>query len=157
MERTRPPELRLPRWVYHRLIAARTGHDNFKGYHERSGHEDIDWSCVCGRERRPWHFAECRLALQNWRNVKRVRPPGGREMLAENGWEEFYQYVTVSGCYSVVLVSRGDWVSSRKKILINVFFVKRCRPGAGRRDLDISFELVIFFSFINFMAFKSFT
>ena len=108
MKRSRPPELRLPRWVYHRLIAARTGHGNFKGYHQRFGHEDIDCSCVCGRERRPWHFAECRLALQNWRNVKRVRPPGGREMLAENGWEEFYQYVTVSGCYSEVLVSRGD-------------------------------------------------
>nr|CCA28121.1 hypothetical protein SS1G_12417 [Albugo laibachii Nc14] len=107
MKRSRPPELRLPRWAYHRLIAARTGHGNFKGYHERFGHENIDCSCVCGRERRPWHFAECRLALQNWRNVKRVRPPGGREMLAENGWEDFYRYVTVSGCYNEVFVSRG--------------------------------------------------
>ncbi|KAI0993871.1 hypothetical protein K3495_g14313, partial [Podosphaera aphanis] len=33
MTRKRPPELALPRWAYHRLIAARTGHGDFAQYH----------------------------------------------------------------------------------------------------------------------------
>ncbi len=100
MTRKRPPELALPRWAYHRLIAARTGHGDFANYHERFKHEDIDGKCECGRERRPWHFAECRPALQRWRSEKREPPPKAREMLAENGWEKFLEFVTVTRCYS---------------------------------------------------------
>ena len=52
-------------------------------------------------------MAFCRVPFGFTELEKRVRPPGGREVLAENGWEDFYRYVTVSGCYSEVFVSRG--------------------------------------------------
>ncbi|KAI0997696.1 hypothetical protein K3495_g10490 [Podosphaera aphanis] len=42
MTRKRPPELALPRWAYHRLIAARIGHGDFAKYHERFKHENSD-------------------------------------------------------------------------------------------------------------------
>ena len=40
MRRKRPPELALPRWAYHRLIAARTGHGDFASYHRRFHHQN---------------------------------------------------------------------------------------------------------------------
>ena len=64
MRRKRPLELALPRWAYHRLMAARTGHGDFASYHRRFKHENEEMLCKCGREKRPWHFAECRPAIQ---------------------------------------------------------------------------------------------
>ena len=52
----RPPELALPRWAYHRLIAARTGHGDYADYHRRFNPEHEDLMCICGREKRLWHF-----------------------------------------------------------------------------------------------------
>ena len=69
------------------------------------GLENMDGNRFCGREKQPSQFAEFRLALQIWRNVKYVLQLGG-EMLAENGLEDFYLYETVSGCYSGLFVSR---------------------------------------------------
>lgn len=107
MKRKRPPEC-LPRWAYHRLIAARTGHGDFIGYHERFKHQNADNKCTCGREKRPWHFSECRIALKRWRDNRQEPPPRGQAMLAENGWKEFYQYLNVTGCYSRFSVERGE-------------------------------------------------
>ncbi|KAI1005671.1 hypothetical protein K3495_g2547 [Podosphaera aphanis] len=99
MKRKRPPELALPRWAYHRLIAARTGHGDIKAYHKRFGHENMDCKCICGRERRPWHSTECRTALQEWRKIKQEPPPRARLMSAEKGGEEFFEFLTVTRCY----------------------------------------------------------
>ena len=41
MRQKRLPLLGLPRWAYHRRIAARTGHGDLKGYHDRLGHENF--------------------------------------------------------------------------------------------------------------------
>ena len=49
MTRKRPPELALPRWTYHRLIAARTGHGDFVKYHERFKREDVVSKYKCGQ------------------------------------------------------------------------------------------------------------
>ena len=99
MTRKRPPELALLRWAYHRLTAARTRHGDFAKYHERFKHENFEAKCECGRERRPWHFAECRPALQRWRGMKREPPPRAIEMLGGKGWENFIEFATVTRCY----------------------------------------------------------
>ncbi len=106
MTRKRPPELALPRWAYHRLIAARTGHGDFAKYHERFKHENSDGKCECGRERRPRHFAECRSALQRWRRAKQEPPPRASEMLAENGWKKFLEFVSITRCYGAQTTDR---------------------------------------------------
>ena len=97
----RPPELALPRWAYHRLIAARTGHGDYADYHRRFNPEHEDLMCICGREKRPWHFSECRPALQRWRSCEKMTPPGVREMIGEKGWQKFFQFLTISRCYSL--------------------------------------------------------
>ncbi|RAL62915.1 hypothetical protein DID88_004756 [Monilinia fructigena] len=43
-----PPELRLPRTLLHRLLAARTAHGDFAQYHRRFGHTDAELNCLCG-------------------------------------------------------------------------------------------------------------
>ncbi|KAI0997565.1 hypothetical protein K3495_g10621 [Podosphaera aphanis] len=106
MTRKRPPELALPRWAYHRLIAARTGHGDFAQYHERFKHENSDGNCECGRERRPRHFAECRSALQRWRRAKQEPRPRASEMLAENGWKKFLEFVSITRCYGAQTTDR---------------------------------------------------
>ena len=108
MKRKRPPELALPRWAHHHLVAARTGHGDFRNYHERFGHEWENCKCVCGREKRPWHFAECRIALRHWREEKHEPPPSGREMLAEKGGGKFLQFLTVTKCYEMQSANRED-------------------------------------------------
>ena len=100
MRRKRPPELNLPRWAYHRLIAARTGHGDFASYHRRFQHQNEVILCKCGREKRPWHFAECRPAIQKWRTEAKKSPPGVRDMIGQEGWQVFWRFLTVTKCYS---------------------------------------------------------
>lgn len=100
MRRKRPPELGLPRWAYHRLIAARTGHGDFASYHRRFQHENVELLCKCGREKRPWHFAECRLAIRKWRTETKELPPRIRDMIGQEGWQVFWRFITVTKCYS---------------------------------------------------------
>lgn len=85
MDHKQPPELTLPRWAYHRLVAARTGHGDFSDYHERFKHLNNNDKCVCGRERRPWHFAECRLAQRKWSYSEQTPVASAKEMLGEIG------------------------------------------------------------------------
>ena len=56
MRREKPPELALPRNLYHHLLAARSGHGDFAAYHRRFNHEDADLHCICGQETSPTHF-----------------------------------------------------------------------------------------------------
>ena len=100
MRRKRPPELALPRWAYHRLIAARTGHGDFASYHRRFKHQDEKMLCKCGREKRPWHFAECRPAIQKWRTETQEPRPMIRDMIGQGGWQIFWRFLTVTHCYS---------------------------------------------------------
>ena len=100
MRRKRPPELDLPRWAYHRLIAARTGHGDFASYHRRFQHPNEELKCKCGREKRPWHFAECRPAIQKWQTETKESRPRTRDMIGQEGWQVFWRYLTVTKCYS---------------------------------------------------------
>ncbi|CCU74928.1 putative TE1b [Blumeria hordei DH14] len=85
----RPPELTLPIWAYHHLIAAGTGHEDYADYHRRFNPEYEDLKCVYGREKRPWHVSERRPALQRRRGCEERAPPGAREMIGEKGWQKF--------------------------------------------------------------------
>ena len=102
-----PTELALARWTYHRLIAARTGYRDYADYHRRFNPEHEYLKCVCGREKRPWHFLECRPALQRWRSCEKMAQPGAREMIWEKGWQKFIQFLTSSRCYSLPKNKRG--------------------------------------------------
>jgi ribonuclease HI len=57
-----PDELRLPRHLLGRILAARTGHGDFADYHERFNHEDAHLYCRCGARKSPVHFFFCRIA-----------------------------------------------------------------------------------------------
>jgi hypothetical protein len=67
----RPAELKLPRPLLARIVAARTGHGDFAGYHERFNHEDAYLFCRCGARKSPIHFFFCRVAKR-----RLPRPPG---------------------------------------------------------------------------------
>jgi ribonuclease HI len=58
----RPAELKLPRPLLARILAARTGHGDFAAYHERLNHEDAHLLCRCGARKSPTHFFFCRIA-----------------------------------------------------------------------------------------------
>ncbi|KAI0992932.1 hypothetical protein K3495_g15252, partial [Podosphaera aphanis] len=100
MRREKPPELALPRALYARLLAARTGHGNFAAYHRRWNHESATLAYPCGRETSVGHLVECRRALANWRTISgRWRAPALHGMLGEGGWKTFAEYVIASGIY----------------------------------------------------------
>lgn len=67
-----PDELRLPRHLFARILAARTGHGDFADYHERFNHEDAHLYCRCGARKSPVHFFFCRVAKR-----RLPRPSGG--------------------------------------------------------------------------------
>lgn len=54
-----PTELSLPRPILSLLLASRTGHGDFKTYHERFKHVNIE-QCECGEDKAPEHFFFCR-------------------------------------------------------------------------------------------------
>jgi ribonuclease HI/endonuclease/exonuclease/phosphatase family metal-dependent hydrolase len=66
-----PDELRLPRPLLGRILAARTGHGDFADYHERFQHDDAHLLCRCGGRKAPLHFLFCHIAKRRAR-----RPPG---------------------------------------------------------------------------------
>ncbi|RAL66825.1 hypothetical protein DID88_007608 [Monilinia fructigena] len=57
-----PPELRLPRTLLHRLLAARTAHGDFAQYHRRFGHTDAELNCLCGYAKTPEHLVFCEIS-----------------------------------------------------------------------------------------------
>jgi hypothetical protein len=78
-------ELELPRWALGKLVAARSGHGDFRAYHERMGYQDSPLLCSCGGPKGPIHFYLCRKAQQVWRRKKRKKPPV-RGTRAEIDW-----------------------------------------------------------------------
>ncbi|KAI9034981.1 ribonuclease H family protein [Aspergillus affinis] len=57
-----PAELKLPRHLLARILAARTGHGDFAAYHERFNHEDAHILCRCGARKISIHFLFCYIA-----------------------------------------------------------------------------------------------
>ncbi|KAI0993938.1 hypothetical protein K3495_g14247 [Podosphaera aphanis] len=100
MRRKKPPELALPRAVYARLIAARTGHGDFASYHRRWNHDTAPLLCESGREKLVGHLVQCRRALNRWRQIsRRRRAPALHSLLGAHGWQKFAEYVQGSGIY----------------------------------------------------------
>lgn len=77
-----PKELRLPRKVLGRLLAARSGHGDFADYHRRFEHEDALLFCTCGAEKAPDHFFSC----VRGRTRSRLRAPGIRDPQTALRW-----------------------------------------------------------------------
>ena len=102
-----PSELALPRWAYHRLIEARTGHEDYADYHRRFNHEHEYLKCICGQEKRPWKFSECPPALLCWRSCEKLAPPGVKEIIQDKGWQKFFQFLTTGRCYSLPKNEQG--------------------------------------------------
>lgn len=65
---SRAREHGLPRWVLGRLIAARTGHGDFVGYHKRLQHRDFLATCSCSKSKSPVHFFFCPPARKRWKD-----------------------------------------------------------------------------------------
>lgn len=63
-----PEELRLPRSVLHRLLAAKTGHGDFAWYHRKFKHEDAVLNCSCGHYKSPEHMVYCRKAKKSFKD-----------------------------------------------------------------------------------------
>jgi hypothetical protein len=58
-----PKELSLSRFTLGKLYSNRSGHGDFKAYHERFNHPDADPNCSCGRPKAPGHFYSCSLGV----------------------------------------------------------------------------------------------
>ncbi|KAI1000540.1 hypothetical protein K3495_g7656 [Podosphaera aphanis] len=102
MRRKKPPELALPRALYSRFLAARTGRGDFAEYHRRLNYESAELHCLCGREKSVGHLVECRRALTRWRAVSgRRRAPALEELLGEKGWQKSAEFVRTSGIYQM--------------------------------------------------------
>lgn len=57
-----PPELRLLRKALALLLAERTGHGDYRSYHERFKHDPETWKpCACGLHKEPGHVFKCPL------------------------------------------------------------------------------------------------
>ncbi|KAK2778478.1 hypothetical protein CKAH01_11723 [Colletotrichum kahawae] len=65
-----PPELALPRAYLHHLLAARSGHGDFKQYHQRFDHTEALLTCSCGEAKEVDHLVYCRKTL-----VRRLQWP----------------------------------------------------------------------------------
>lgn len=69
-----PKELQIERKTLGLLIAARSGHGDFKSYHDRFSHENYK-SCTCGADKTPVHFFFCRLTKNKAkREIGKRRP-----------------------------------------------------------------------------------
>ena len=100
MRRKKPPELALPRAVFARLIAARTGHGDFAAYHRRFKHTTATLHCERRREKSIGHLVQCRKALTTWRlKSGKRRAPAIEIMLGSSGWRLFRDYVQESDTY----------------------------------------------------------
>lgn len=69
-----PSELSLARRTLGHLIAARTGHGDFKAYHERFGHKDAVLNCSCGQPKSPTHLLTCRISRRRSKKLHGLLP-----------------------------------------------------------------------------------
>jgi hypothetical protein len=68
-----PAELRLPRPVLSRTLAARSGYGDFAYYHKHFNHVDAHLLCRCGWKKSPVHFFFCYIAKR--RMPRPLGPP----------------------------------------------------------------------------------
>lgn len=101
-------ELDLPRATLHRLLAARSGHGDFKWYHVKYKHEDAILDCTCGRAKTPSHIVFCRKNRETFASwpLKPASPPKNQtegqaylqKLLASP--KDFADFLEVTACYT---------------------------------------------------------
>ncbi|KAI0999727.1 hypothetical protein K3495_g8468 [Podosphaera aphanis] len=78
----KPPEkLRLPRHLLGYLIQCRTGHGDFRAYHERFKHDDALTSCSCGTDKSTIHLVFCPLVRERLTSAGHRRSLGSLDFL----------------------------------------------------------------------------
>jgi hypothetical protein len=106
---TRPPkELDLPRSVLHRLLAMRSGHGDFRWYHDKFRHLDATLECVCGSWKAPEHIAHCRRIhrfFHAWPLKPKTPPKNRQEGLSylktlQASPLDFSEFLRITGFYS---------------------------------------------------------
>ena len=92
---TTPPELRAPRPILARLLAARSGHGDFAAYHDRFRHDDAQRKCRCGAETSAIHFLTCRRARKTemLKLAESQRAPGTDIISTAKGAAAFVRWV----------------------------------------------------------------
>ncbi|KAI0997589.1 hypothetical protein K3495_g10602 [Podosphaera aphanis] len=76
-----PEELRLPRHLLGYLIQCRTGHGDFRAYHERFKHDDALTSCSCGADKSTIHLVFCPLVRERLASAGHRRCLGSLDFL----------------------------------------------------------------------------
>ena len=101
MRPRKPPELSLPRWLLHHLIAARTGHGDFAAYHRRFKHKNAILECSCGQETSPTHFTRCRTHAHITRKLRKGMTLDyfTSQLLGHDCLEKFKEFARLMGCY----------------------------------------------------------
>ncbi|KAK2752250.1 reverse transcriptase [Colletotrichum kahawae] len=85
-----PPELALPRAILHYLLAARSGHGDFKQYHQRFNHTEALLTCSCVEAKEADHLVYCRKTLVRRQQWPILHPYSRREPLGPIGSLERY-------------------------------------------------------------------
>ncbi|ESZ92982.1 hypothetical protein SBOR_6648 [Sclerotinia borealis F-4128] len=62
-----PPELTLPRGIFHRLLAMCIGHGDFSFYHCRFQYTDAELNCIYGYNKTPDHIFFCDYSVRKFR------------------------------------------------------------------------------------------
>lgn len=111
-----PEGLKLPRYVLARWIALRTGHGDFKEYHERFRHHDAELACSCGRPKTPEHLVYCsktRRIKSAWPKSK-VRTPDEWFMQLVLDHKMFKEVATKTRFFAKICpwnIDRAAWCS----------------------------------------------
>jgi ribonuclease HI len=105
-----PKELELPRATLHRLMAIRSGHGNFKWYHDKFKHQDASLNCTCGGWKSPDHLVHCKKTREHfniWPHKPKTPPRNWREgftylktLLASP--EGFAEFLSITGFYTAI-------------------------------------------------------
>ena len=99
----------LSRRHLHHLFAARSGHGDFKRYHECFSYENSVNHCSCGKWKSPAHIFFCRKAyyILPW---ERVHPPGHRvvQLILGTRWREYMERVERTRFFAWTCTPKGQ-------------------------------------------------
>ncbi|KAJ4176432.1 hypothetical protein NW755_14951 [Fusarium falciforme] len=97
-----PKELQVPRGALHHLLAARSAHGDFAGYHERFQHEDARLNCSCGRRKSPDHLFYCRKIIPSKRPRLAPAPRKAIERIIGRDFEDYIKFTKATAFFTVV-------------------------------------------------------
>jgi ribonuclease HI len=99
----------LSRRHLHHLLAARSGHGDFKRYHERFSHENSVNHCSCGKWKSPAHIFFCRktYCILPW---ERAHPPSHKvvQLILGTRWREYMERVERTRFFAWTCTPKGQ-------------------------------------------------